>query len=138
MYAINAMKQEVVVTQAYNVRSCPKLHTFDNISGLNTSISQYLVTVKAPPVGSRKCGTLKWLGHNSPVFTRLHACRPLFTVFLRPTGGGEPGCEGPFIAACSFNDFLFFNNFREDIKQSNSTKNSLNIGDEFKHFCLWI
>uniref|UniRef100_A0A8C1ZE23 Uncharacterized protein n=1 Tax=Cyprinus carpio TaxID=7962 RepID=A0A8C1ZE23_CYPCA len=27
---------------------------------------------------------------------------------LWPPGGGEPGCEGPFIAACSFNIVFFF------------------------------
>jgi len=57
-YAINATKQEVVVIQAYNVQSAPNF-TFDNIPGLMTSSWQYSVTVKAPPVGSRKCGTLK-------------------------------------------------------------------------------
>jgi len=107
MYANNAMKQEVVVTQTYNVWSAPNF-TFDNSPGQKTSTWQYSGIVKVPPVGNRKCGTLKWLCHNSPVFTRLHACRPLFTVLLRPMGGGEPGCEGPFIAACSFNHHLCF------------------------------
>jgi len=58
MYAINAMKQEVVVTQAYKVRSAPNF-TFDNSPGLKSSTWKYSVTVKAPPVGSRKSGTLK-------------------------------------------------------------------------------
>ncbi len=43
-----------------------------------------------------------------PIFTTLKAYCPPFTVFLWPRDGGELGCEGPFISACSFNFELCF------------------------------
>ncbi len=86
---------------------CPKLHMFGKSPGLKTSTCQYSVIIIAPPVGSRKFGIYKWLWHIPPIFTTLKAYCPLFSVFLWPRDGGEPGCEGPFIAACSFNQGYF-------------------------------
>lgn len=40
------------------------------------------------------------------IFIRLNYYSPLFSVILRPPGGGEPGCEVTFIAACSFKFFI--------------------------------
>ncbi len=69
---------------------------------------QYPVIVIAPPAGSRKFGTYKWLWHIPPIFITLNAyCSP-FAVFLKPPLAGEPGCEVPFIAACSFNYYYYY------------------------------
>ncbi len=75
---------------------------FDKTPGLKTSTCQCSVIDIAPPAGSR-FGTYKLLTYTySSIFAFLNAyCSP-FPVFLKPPVG-EPGCEGPFIAACSFN-----------------------------------
>ncbi len=80
---------------------CTKLHMFGKSPGLKTSTCQCSVIGIAPPAGSRKFGTYKWLWHIPPIFTILRAYCPPFAVFLKPPVGGEPGCEVPFIAACS-------------------------------------
>ncbi len=72
---------------------CPKLHMFDKCAGLNTSTCQYPVIVIAPPAGSRKFGTYKWLWHIPPIFITLNAyCSP-FAVFLKPPLAVSPGAR---------------------------------------------
>ncbi len=82
---------------------CTKFHMFGKSPGLKTSTCQCSVIGIAPPAGSRKFGTYKWLWHIPPIFTILRSYCPPFAVFLKPPVSGEPGCEVPFIAACSFN-----------------------------------
>ncbi len=81
---------------------CTKLHMFGKSPGLKTSMSMFSYRHSAISC-SRKFGTYKWLWHIPPIFTILRAYCPPFAVFLKPPVGGEPGCEVPFIAACSFN-----------------------------------
>ncbi len=87
---------------------CTKLHMFDKCAGLNTSTCQYPVIVIAPPAGSRKFGRYKWLWHIPPVFITWNAYCSLFIDFLKPDLAVRPGCEGPFIAACSFNYYYYY------------------------------
>ncbi len=48
----------------------------------------------APPSGSRKFGTYKWLWHIPPIFTIL-SILPTVCCVPKPPVGGEPGCEVP-------------------------------------------
>ncbi len=70
-HAVNAMKQEVVVTHAYNVQSAPNF-TFDKSPGLNTSKSQYSVVIIAPPVGNWKWLFYTNLNMQCPICCKLH------------------------------------------------------------------
>ncbi len=75
--------------------------------GLKTSTCQYSFTVIVPPAGSRRFVTYKLLICIDPILTTLKANCPWFAVSLKLPAGGEPGCEGPFNAACSFT-LLYF------------------------------
>ncbi len=88
---------------------CPKLHMFDKCAGLNTSTCQYPVIVIAPPAGSRKFGTYKWLWHIPPIFITLNAyCSP-FAVFLKPPLAVSPGARSrsSLLAALIIYLFIF-------------------------------
>ncbi len=85
---------------------CTKLHMFDKCAGLKTSACQHPVIVRAPPAGSRSLAHIMTLTYSSYIY---HFKCILLTVrcFPEATVGGEPGCEVPFIAACSFNYYYF-------------------------------
>ena len=90
------LKEEAVVTQAYNVRSAPNFtHLIICLAWTHLYRNIWLRT-KRHLLAAGSVAVLNDC-HKSPVLTRLHACCPLFALILRPTGGGEPGCEGPFI-----------------------------------------
>ncbi len=72
---------------------CTKLHMFGKSPGLKTSTCQCSVIRIAPPAGSRKFGTYKWLWHIPPIFTILRAYCPPFAVFLKPPSAVSPGAR---------------------------------------------
>lgn len=65
---------------------------FDISSGLKTSTCKHSVIIIVPPADNKKFGRYKGLLHIPPKFSTLNACCPPFAVFLKPPGGGEPGC----------------------------------------------
>ncbi len=81
---------------------CTKLHMFGKSPGLKTSTCQCSVIRIAPPAGSRKFGTYNDFEYSSYIYY-FKSILPTVCLFLKPPVSGEPGCEVPFIAACSFN-----------------------------------